>query len=320
VELIESLWAKMSFPFNLKSISESVDVNTIAIPIALYAAYYAYKQYKLKKNTHIESTFTLSSSTLYKNSFVSSVILVNLKDKTEAVFGIYLRLGHNIYIELERNDKEPILVGPFETVVRKYNPVNIYAFSNYSVDISRCFKSRKSINNARIAIASPKGKYITKRIREHWDPIVDHLRNPRIVPLSCIQATDGDSQETIPDDARFIILYEKNNIEEKSYIYSKGISFRQKHEWIDITEEDIDNQETLLIKIKKQKNLSDENIDPSSIRLINVDEIINVDHINKSYTKKASLKPSGWFKTILIGKLINLKDKAKIRQANRKKT
>lgn len=316
---ITHLWEKMLSTFDFKSIESTFYWDLVTILITSAAVIYAYKQYRLKKNIHIESSFTINSTVIYNNSYVKDVVLVNLKDKTEAVFGIYLKIGCNIYIELERNDREPILLGPFETVVRRYNPVTIYSFSNYNIDITKTLTSREYLKNARIAIASTKGKYITRRIKEHWNPIIDHLRNPYILPISCIQAVDDDTEVTIPDNAQFIVFYKENNVDKKCYIYKKGKAFKNKQRWLNISEEDIDNQQELLNKIKSLETLSTTDIDPSSIKLKDVDEIASVKYINETYDENISLEPSGWFETIIIGKLSNLIDRNKLWRANRRR-
>ena len=102
--------------------------------IALVALFFTVKTYNFKKGQAIRGSFTTSSSIYCDYKYVSTIELENCKDKSIAIYKIYLRFGLDVYIELETFEEKPLILNPFEVYKANYDPVNCYLVNLRKVD------------------------------------------------------------------------------------------------------------------------------------------------------------------------------------------
>ena len=85
--------------------------------------FFTARAYWQKKGAFIRGDFGVSRSITTDQSYVSHVMLENLKDRAVVVFGIYLRFSNGFMIELETFDA-PHVLRPFEVERRNYDPID----------------------------------------------------------------------------------------------------------------------------------------------------------------------------------------------------
>src|SRR5205823_5735445 len=103
------------------------------------------------------------------------VRLENLKDRSITIFGIYLRLGYNTYVIIEEFDEEPLILKPFETYYRRYDPIECYAVSSNRLRINALLNDERV--RKRVVVSTSSGRYTVRRYLRKWDPVHLFFRN-----------------------------------------------------------------------------------------------------------------------------------------------
>ncbi|MFJ1298250.1 hypothetical protein ACIKP8_19610, partial [Acinetobacter baumannii] len=93
----------------------------------------------------IAATFTLRSDFSSTERYISSIILVNKKDKPVIINKIFIRVGHNIYIQLIDGYDETFVLKPYETLNQKLEPHFVYM-----AGVKRIVNLPDIINNKKI--------------------------------------------------------------------------------------------------------------------------------------------------------------------------
>lgn len=136
------------------------------------ALYFTAELYWLKRGSDIRGMFRLVSSFESKDRYVSHITLENIKDRSIAIFKVFLLLGHNYYVELEDREKDPIVLRPFETYSKQYDPIDFYSVDVRRIDLDGMLDSSRN----RIVLSTSEGKVVAKKWKKMWDPIVDFFK------------------------------------------------------------------------------------------------------------------------------------------------
>ena len=94
--------------------------------VAITALSYRVRTYWLKAGEKVRFSYSLNSNVEAEDKYIGSITLENLKDKALVIFEIYLKIGHGLYLELEKFDTTPLIVRPFEAYQREFDPVIFY--------------------------------------------------------------------------------------------------------------------------------------------------------------------------------------------------
>lgn len=270
LELAPNQLAVVNFYFSIFGIF-------LTIIIGVCGVFYAAAQFRLKSSTKISSRYGWSSDLYYNDTYIHSVTLENHKDKSEAVFGIYLRLGRNIYIELEEFDKQPLILPPFEVVSRNLSPVSHYSYGSSIIDINEAFR-RKHLKRS-IMLSTSHGKYKTKSSKGHWHPRSESLRNDNIAALYCTRIehvnTKGN-EYVLPSNVLYIVYFTQGGKDKQSSILG-GEFLRHNDTNFAITEECLQSKEVLLKYLRGLESLKELGVDLNSFRVVSVDEIPEVE-------------------------------------------
>ncbi|MCF4746849.1 hypothetical protein L1Y56_12795, partial [Acinetobacter baumannii] len=113
--------------------------------ISLLALYVTARNYLRKSGNSIAATFTLRSDFSSTERYISSIILVNKKDKPVIINKIFIRVGHNIYIQLIDGYDETFVLKPYETLNQKLEPHFVYM-----AGVKRIVNLPDIINNKKI--------------------------------------------------------------------------------------------------------------------------------------------------------------------------
>ncbi len=298
----------------------SIVISTISavlsLIIAIFGVWFAVAQYRLKRSIKISAEWKLSQYIYFKSDYVETIIIQNLKDKSETIFSIHLRVGHNLYITLENMEDNPLILQPFETITRNYKPVTFYGSNQYKLNINKALKFKK----CRVVLSTSKGKYVTKIKKTYWKPIIESLYNHYVVAIQCIQVEDTkpDGRKIIiPNSTQYIVRYKQNNEDKSIDIFRSGHCFSDNYKPFKLKEKHLDNKTELKNHLKSLTTLETENcIELSSIEVIDVEEISEMKRMNDFYHKEIELTPTGWIQVKLLGKTYTFLSKYKMNLKN----
>ncbi len=153
----------------------SAVTSTVALVVSIIALVYTAKTYFLKAGANIRGSYTICSNVACEDKYISSVTLENLKDRAIVVFRIWLKLGHNYYIEIDDFEDVPLILRPFEAFRKDYDPIDLYLASATRVLMNSLLDRRKI--KKRLVLATSDGKYVVRTWIKHWDPVIDFFKN-----------------------------------------------------------------------------------------------------------------------------------------------
>jgi hypothetical protein len=92
--------------------------------VSLLALYFASKNYLRKSGVSVAATYGTQGNFSSKDSYISSVILVNRKDKPLIIRNFYLKISENLFIKLNSDSgvDDYITLKPYESLVHKLPP------------------------------------------------------------------------------------------------------------------------------------------------------------------------------------------------------
>lgn len=288
----------------------SIRVSAVGVVLSALLAIFgiglAAVQYRLKSSVKISSSFSYMFSGCRYSTYVSSVTLTNKKDKSEAIYGIYLELGHGVYIEIEDLEHKPLVIGPFETITRNYNPVSFYGCNGTKVNIGKDLTNYSRIN---IVLSTNHGKYLTIKDLNRWDPISENLHKGTAVLVvperHILDFSDDEQNNIIPNNTLYILSYKKNHKPDFDYITRSDFSssnlgagkyfLKKEHE---------SNPKLLLDHLKGLAHLQLQyKIDPSSIEVHLPKEQPSIMSTDGFYADKLDLEPTSWWDIYVVARL-----------------
>ncbi|HPD82739.1 MAG: hypothetical protein R3D88_04505 [Alphaproteobacteria bacterium] len=286
-------------------------ISLTALIVSIIALIYTVKTFWLKKGQNIRASFTTTNSIACEDEFISSLTLENLKDRSVIIFWVYLRIGHNYYIEIEDFEEAPLILKPFEVYKKEYDPIDFYSVNMRRIRMNQLFKDQKA--KRQIILSTSEGKYVVKSWIKHWNPTYDFFRNhmtTTILPMRSLY-----KGKAYGENVKYIIdLKIKKGREEIIPIYPREYEFKWAQE-LGITKDSLeskDSLETILREKIKSGILGCEDI-----------EVLDIESWrNKKYSEKyeniISAKYYSWFYYKVIGRLATLLDDYKLKRENKK--
>lgn len=92
--------------------------------VSLLALYFASKNYLRKSGVCVAATYGTASNFSSKDSYISSVILVNKKDRPLIIRNFYLKIAENLFIKLNSDSEteDYVTLKPYESLIHKLPP------------------------------------------------------------------------------------------------------------------------------------------------------------------------------------------------------
>jgi len=92
--------------------------------VSLLALYFASKNYLRKSGVSVAATYGTASNFSSKDSYISSIILVNKKDRPLIIRNFYLKIAENLFIKLNSDSEteDYVTLKPYESMVHKLPP------------------------------------------------------------------------------------------------------------------------------------------------------------------------------------------------------
>lgn len=153
----------------------SLIVAIIALIVSVIALVYTAKTYHLKSGAYIRGTYSIRSSIECEDKFLHEITLENLKDRPVVIFKIFLKLGHNYFIEIDDFEDSPLILKPFEVFHREYEPIDMYSVGMGRILLNDLFDKQRV--KKQIILSTTDGKYIIKEYIRRWDPIGIFFQN-----------------------------------------------------------------------------------------------------------------------------------------------
>ena len=166
--------------------------TVFAAVLSAMGLFFTIDRYLLKKGVSCRGSYSIRSSIECEDTYVSGVLIENLKDKPLIIYGIYLRVARNIFLELSEFDESPIILKSYEAEKISYDPMEYYEFNLAKVKLDKFLMGRSKRMD--LYISSSHGRVRVKPLKRIWNPAMDQFANrsiivPRVVRLSA----DGKS-------------------------------------------------------------------------------------------------------------------------------
>ena len=220
-----------------------------------------------------------------------------MKDRSTGIFEIYLLLGHNYYLKIEDFEDAPLILKPFETYSKQYDPVDFYSVSTKRIDLNKLWDSRKH----KIILSTSDGKYVIKKRINKWDPIPGFFKNYMtaiIQPMRLIY-----KNKCYGSNAKFIVEIElKDGKEEIIPIYPRDYQIR-KFRNFRLTKESLNSKETLEGFFHQQRIKGSLNCTNINIHDI---EVWREETYANDYKEIIRAEYRNWFVYFIIGRIYTI--------------
>ena len=155
----------------------SMPVWTIlALCLSSLALLIAFLNFRRKSSLKLRATYSWTSSSIdCDDQHISSLTIENLKDRAVTIFSIYLRIGHNYYIEIEEFEDKPLVLRAFETWHEEYGPIDFYGVNARRIAMNALFHDKRA--RKRIVLSTSDGKYVITKPTKVWSPSLDFFNN-----------------------------------------------------------------------------------------------------------------------------------------------
>lgn len=179
----------------------------ISLSLAFLSVYLAIQNHRRKTGAHIRGAFTSCQSRDCDDDFVAEIILENRKDRAVTVFGIYIRIGFNLYLTLEQFEDEPLTLKPFETYVKSFGPIEFYVVNLRKIAV-RNLLSNPNVKK-RIYLSTSEGKYKVRTLVPRWSPTLEYFANHATGLLQPVRSIHNG--RSIGSNVKFVIDFVNAN-------------------------------------------------------------------------------------------------------------
>lgn len=160
----------------------------VALALSCVALLIAYLNFRRKSSLSLRASYSWTQSSVdADDQHISSLVVENLKDRAVTIFAIYLRVGHNFYIEIEDFEDKPLVLRAFETWHKEYGPIEFYGINGRRIAMNSLFDDKRA--RKRIVLSTSDGKYVVTRVPKHWTPVHDFFRNHMTAVVRPVSST-----------------------------------------------------------------------------------------------------------------------------------
>ena len=123
-------------------------ISLIALLISIIALIYTAKTFYLKHGSDLRGFFTVASSICCEDQYVNEIAIENMKDRSLTIYKIFLLLGHSYYVQLVNFEDNPLILKPFETYSKQFDPIDFYSAGLRRIDLEKTVEVPKAKNCA----------------------------------------------------------------------------------------------------------------------------------------------------------------------------
>ena len=269
-------------------------LSALSLFVAIFVLYITYQTWELKKGQSARASINTVSSSEIEGYYVYNVVVENLKERDLIIFGIYLRIGRNVYVDLLNidsvYDKYIHVIPSLSTRIFELGAPIYYTTGIAEIKIDELFHHKKQ----KIILQTNFGKIKAKPFKKGWDPIYESFKNYSIVnikpirfytqnsvPSSHNQSENFIDYTSVPKTALYVIKLKFNDGSIKEY----NIFKKDNNPIFENLEFNDDN-------LKSIESLKEYLIDSRNKELIIFKEIIKIDDVQELIRKsKKGLSP-----------------------------
>lgn len=289
----------------------TIGISLAALTISIIALVYTVRMHLLKSGSSVRGSFGMcTSSVSCEDQYVTSVTLENLKDRAIVIFKIYLKIGHNYFLEIDDFDNEPLILKPFEVFKKEYDPIDLYSINMNRIDLSDLFNNKKI--KKRIVLSTSDGQYVVNSWIKRWDPVYDFFKNHLTAVIHPRRATYKGKSYGI--NAKYIVdIKTENGKEEVIPIYPRDHEIK-KFRNFRLTKDSMESKDTLEEYLYEQVGLGVLNCTDISVHDMNTWFNETYETENKEIIKATYY---GWFMYKIVGPIITKYSDYQLRKKNR---
>jgi len=289
----------------------TINISLAALTISIIALIYTIRVYLLKSGSNIRGSYGVcSSSVSCEDQYITSITLENLKDRAIVIFKIYLKIGHNYFLEIDNFDNEPLILKPFEVFKKEYDPIDLYSINLNRIDLNDLFSNKKI--KKRIVLSTSNGQYLVNTSIKHWSPVYDFFNNHLTAVIYPRRATYKGKSYGI--NAKYIVdIKTENEKEEVIPIYPRDYEIK-KFRNFGLTKDSLESKDKLEAYLYEQVGLGKLNC----TEIIVQDTGTWFDEVYKDENKKI-IKATyySWFMYNIISPIITKYSDYRLRKKNK---
>lgn len=287
----------------------SMCVGFCALVVGLTALTVATKNYRRKSGLLIRGSFTVAQSVDCNDHYVSKIILENMKDRGITIFSIFLRIGHNYYVELEDFEEKPLILKAYETYQQDFGPIQFYGLNGNRFSLKKLFSDRKI--KKRLVLSTGDGKYVVPKSISQWNPILDMFKNHSTAVLRTVATTHKGKY--VGANIKFVVeFFGENKKEEIVLLREQDFRIKRFNDF-QLTQESLESKQSLEYFFKQQ-------IDYGKLKVVSYKV-----HETKEWRQRIEehyshgefpAEPYNWFQYYFLGKISTWLADRKLKKQN----
>jgi len=219
-----------------------------ALFISGFALFVATKNYRRKSGVFVRGAFSVSSSRDCNDKYISSITLENLKDRAVTVFAIYLRVGHNYYVEVENFEAKPLILKSYETHQQDYGPIQFYGINTNRINLNNLLNDHKV--KKCLVLSTADGKYVVPSSIRMWNPVGDFFRNHLTAVVHPVHTTY--KEKYIGENIKYVIEFiGENDSSEVIPIHPEDCRLKMFRNF-NLTQESLESRSSLTAYLEEQ--------------------------------------------------------------------
>lgn len=284
--------------------------TTVAIALSCLALLIAYLNFRRKSSLSLRASYSWTQSSVdADDQHISALVIENLKDRAVTIFAIYLRVGHNFFIEIEDFEDRPLVLRAFETWHKEYGPIEFYGINGRRIAMNLLFDDKRA--RKRIVLSTSDGKYVVNKRPKRWTPVHDFFRNHMTAVIRPVSSTYKGKPigGTVPYAVEIV---SSNGISEVIAIHKDDFRLRRfKH--FQLTKESLESAESLRAFLQEQVD--------AGVLVCSSFEVADIAawrEKERDFYKGEPIqaKYAGLFTYRVLGRLFTIRDDRKLAQEN----
>ncbi len=285
-------------------------ISIIALILSLVALIYTFETFWLKTGASISGGFSTVSHIASDDKYVGTIILENLKDRAVAIYKIYLRLGYNVYIEINDFEFDPLILKPFGIFREDYGPVDFHSVGMRRASVNHLLED-KSLRPT-IVLSTSEGKFTVRHKLRYWDPIADYFKNFSTAIIRPVRSEfEGRS---FGSNAKFVIVFKTQEGKEQIFPIYPGDYRIKKFKNFALTKESLDSVEALnqfLLEKMENDELPTADVEVHDLKSW------RAELYEDRYEEIVEVPGLGWFDYFVRARLLSLVDEFRRKRKNR---
>lgn len=286
--------------------------SSIALGLSLIALYFTFRRFLLKAGTKIFGSYSIASSISCNDRYVSSVALENHKDRATIIYCIYLKIGNNYFLEIENFEDIPLILKPFETYQKDFDPIAFYEVSVKKIGLDRLLEDSKV--RKQLVLSTSRGKYEVKSWIRRWNPIVDFFKNHMTAVIRPVRSTYKGS--SYGSNVKYLVEFRSGDGHEEVVPLHPEDYRRKIFKSFRLTKESLESIQSLEAYLQKQKWNGILNV--ASIKVHDLDTWRKQVY-EKNDMKVFEARYYNKFQYLVLGRIGTAWDDYKLKRENRKR-